>query len=239
MKLKIGALDFQHIFSNFNLPMLFVSRTDGEILDINNSAVELLRISSQNSNSRFFTDFLMVDWHQFLSQLEKIHLNNDCPHCINIYLDGKGDKTFEIYFSEPSLQDQENLLLILRDITEQKKMEEDLYQYGQELDLLNEAGQQLSRTLDLNEIYNILYTLVSDVMECDSLTVASYDYGSNMVRVTYVKQNGELLDSQKVRPIPLEPENNGIAREVIQSGNSMLINNYESIVEEDKTVYYF
>ena len=239
MNTKIGALDFQHIFSNFNLPMLFLRRADGEILDINNSAAELLGISSNSTDSRSFSNFLIVEWDQFLNQLEDLHLNRECPYCMDIQMNGGESKFVEIYFSEPSQQDHENLILVMRDVTEQKIMKENLDQYGQELDLLIEAGQQLSRTLALEEIYNILYNLVSDVMDCDSLTVASYDYGSNMIRVSFINQNGQLLDPQKVRAIPLEPENNGIAREVIQSGNSMLINNYQSIVEEDKSVYYF
>ena len=119
---------------------------------------------------------------------------------------------------------------VMRDITERKRQNETL-------DLLYQAGQALSQTLDPSAVFTVLTGLVKRSMPCEGIIISSYDPGEQLIRCEYAVVEGNPLAPEKFPAIPLEPEGTGIQSEVIRTGKSQLFNDYQARLQETTTVY--
>ncbi|MBN1318885.1 MAG: response regulator [Anaerolineales bacterium] len=131
------------------------------------------------------------------------------------------------------------------ELTERKKVESqrdatlaELERRTEELGLLYKAGHQLGRTLDLQEIYQVLYDVVSSVMACDSMVLSSFDPKKEIIRCVCNWHEGNPQDVSHFPSIPLEPEGLGIQSRVIRNGEPLLINDYIKEIQKVKTAYY-
>ena len=120
------------------------------------------------------------------------------------------------------------MLVSCVDITDRKQAEEALGRRTEELRVLYAAGRELSRTLDLQEIYDTLYELVSQIMVCDGMYVSSYEAADELIRCTYAKHGSRRLDVARFPPLPLDPEGRGSQGTVIRTGQSVLVRDYEA-----------
>ena len=59
---------------------------------------------------------------------------------------------------------------------ERKIAEVALTKRNREINFLYEAGQQLSRTLDLDSLYTTLYQFLSKMMDCSGLFISAYEF---------------------------------------------------------------
>ncbi len=116
--------------------------------------------------------------------------------------------------------------------------EQQLRQRTEELRLLYEAGRQLTSTLDLNIIYQTVYQIVSQTMDCSGLFVSSYDSTERLIRCVFGMHEGGPLNVSEFPPIPLEDEGRGTQSLVIRSGESLIINDYRSRIQTAQTSYY-
>ena len=126
----------------------------------------------------------------------------------------------------------------MEDITERKRAEEALRKRTEEVELLYEAGQQLSQTLDIDTIYDRLHGLVSGIMDCDSLAVSSFDPEDKLIRCAFAIIEGNQQDVSHLPPLPLNPEGQGTQSLVIHTGRSLLIRDYQGRVKTSKKAYY-
>jgi len=128
---------------------------------------------------------------------------------------------------------------IYRDITKRKNAEETLAQRNREMELVYEAGRLISRSLDVNTVYDTLYQLVVNIMECDSLIVSSFSAEEQLIRAEYVRIQDTRLDTREFPPIPLEPEGHGTQSLAIRNGKSLLIGNFLEQLRNTQTNYNF
>jgi signal transduction histidine kinase len=127
---------------------------------------------------------------------------------------------------------------VYTDISERKQAEEALRRRTEELRLLYEAGRELGRTLDLQEVRETLGELVAQVMPCDCLVVSSYDAEEQLIHCVYSLHEGKSLDVSTFPPIPLEAEGWGTQSVAIRSGEGLLIRDYDARIETSRTAYY-
>ncbi len=64
------------------------------------------------------------------------------------------------------LADEKMIVIIFEDITEKAKMEQDIIQQNRELSALNQIGQTVTQTLDLNTLLNTSLDKIIEVMDC-------------------------------------------------------------------------
>ena len=114
------------------------------------------------------------------------------------------------------------------EIDERKQAEDELRRRTEQLGLLYEAGRELGRTLDLQDIYDTLYELVSQTMACDGMFVSSYEAADSLIRCTYAKHGSRRLDVARFPPLPLGLEGRGSQGTVIRTGQSVLVRDYEA-----------
>jgi len=119
----------------------------------------------------------------------------------------------------------------LQDITERKLTERNL-------ELLAQAGRELSTTLDLRAIYTTLHGLIRRAMPCAFLFVSNFGADDQLIRCVYgCGPQGE-FDVQAFPPIPLEAEGRGTQSLVIRSGEPLVLNDYVAYLKTANTTYY-
>jgi PAS domain S-box-containing protein len=132
----------------------------------------------------------------------------------------------------------EHFIGIKVDITERKQQEAEILKNNQDMNLLYQAGKQLSQSLDLERVYLSFYKLISSTMQCGVLFIADYDSQNEMIRAKFAVMEGKTVDVSAIPAIPLEPEGYGIQSPVIRSGKSRIINNYGDALKQTNTNYY-
>ena len=117
---------------------------------------------------------------------------------------------------------------VFMNISERKAAEESIRRHSREIELLYEAGKQISSSLDLDEIYDRMYSIISQVAECSELIVTLYDPQKQEINYKYLRAGAidRRLDVSNIPPIPLAPKGFGIVSEVIRSGESIIIDDY-------------
>ena len=149
------------------------------------------------------------------------------------------DRVFQIYFTlTRNLNgDVIGVLGVAIDTTEQKRAEKTIKKKNEQISLLYETGKLLSRSLDLDALYDIVFNTIIKVAECDTLFISRYYPEEKIIRYTYLRDRliDNTIDTGSIPPIPLAPKGYGILSEVIRSGESAIINDYQSRFKKVKT----
>jgi len=120
------------------------------------------------------------------------------------------------------------LVGIGRDVSQLKKYESDLRRHTEQLQALYDGARVLGSTLDLVIIYQKLHDIIRQVAPCDGLFISSFDAETNLITCEYAWHEGALIDVTKLPPIPLEERGKGIQSEVIRSGESLMIGDFQA-----------
>ncbi|MCA9921582.1 MAG: GAF domain-containing protein [Anaerolineales bacterium] len=96
----------------------------------------------------------------------------------------------------------------------------------------------MGQTLDLTTIYRTVYRLVRTSMPCNTLIVSSFDNNEQLIRCVYVNHLGEEHDVSGFPPITLEASGAGIQSDVIHTGESLIINDFQARIKETEGNYY-
>lgn len=202
--------------------LLFVFDKNGTYLDYNASDQRLLFTSPKNFLGRNVKEINPGLGDEMMDHIQRVLAGEHLESMeYSQYIDSI-QYHFEARFYP---LDEERVLSIVRDVTARKVAEEELRQRNIEIGLLYEAGQQISRTLDFQVIYDTLYQLLQEIMDCDGLIVSSFNPLTHMITLTYARYNGTILDVSNFPTFPLEPEGQGVQSTVIHSGKSMLLHN--------------
>jgi signal transduction histidine kinase len=223
----------------------FVFNRKGELLYANQIFVETLRCRFDQiqkmmdriieKDSKLFT---RVVGHVIYKHEEFI-----VPKFILTHMEtGKRRQTFHIRFRPLTLllDDAVETVMIgtAVDITDETIAQEMVVQHTQEIELLHQAGQQLSETLDLKKIYHTFFDLVSGIMPHQNLFVSSYKPEEDLIYCEFAIVDGAEVDVGLLPPVPLEPEGKGLQSQAIRSGKPLLINDVQEQVKTASQAHY-
>lgn len=130
------------------------------------------------------------------------------------------------------------LLCTVRDIRENARTDQLLKRLSKKVDLLYETGQQLSRNLDIDHLYDIYCRLVAEVIDYTMIYISSYDSKTQLIHCEYAVNNGNRMDVSSFPPIPLEAEDRGTQSRVIRSGRPWLIRDYQVMMKTAKVSHF-
>jgi PAS domain S-box-containing protein len=131
------------------------------------------------------------------------------------------------------------VLLHATDIHELKSMQQELQSRNRDMSLLLEAGRALGETLDAKQIYSQLHRYISEVMPCDMLIASSYDPQTQLLHCEFLQTSEGPQDVSEFPPIPLEPPGQGTQSQVIRTGKSLLLPDYDQAFKTATTSYIF
>ena len=134
---------------------------------------------------------------------------------------------------------------IVRDITERKNAEEALKisakllnERARDMERLHQAGLALNSTLDLSAIYENIFKVVKNSMECYVFAISSFNKEDKLIRYEFVINDGEKLDAASIPPIPLNPGEGGIQSRVIKTGKPELFLDYKAELDNCRKIIY-
>ena len=179
----------------------------------------------------------------FKTELQTMLNTGNSPH-LNKYLEYPvvlknqtqrwiGTHTFSIHTREGSVT-----VTSFVDITEQKLGEKQLTTRSEEINILYRASQELSRTLDFEQLAHTLFLQISMIMDCDTFFIASYDDQKKLIHCIYGNVENNRVDTSQFPDIPLEEEGHGTQSRVIRSGHSWMIEDFQSEVKNSATTHY-
>lgn len=212
--------------------LLFSIDNNGIILQLEGQILKILGIDKKEflGNSIFDTDTY--------SPSIFISIKNAIIEKLSTSIFEYGDNVFQIYYtSVRELNGRiSGIIGAAIDITEQKKTELLIKKKNEHISLLYEAGKLLSRTLNINILYDTMFDTITKVAECDTLFVASYDKKEKLIKYTYLKDKlvDETIDTNNIPPIPLAPAGYGIVSSVVRSGKAAIFNDYQTELKKVK-----
>lgn len=112
-----------------------------------------------------------------------------------------------------------------------------LQRRDEELRLFLEAARQLGRTLDLDQIYDLLHHILTQIMPCTTLIVSHYDRDRQLLHCRYVRHKDRRQQIDHLPAIPLEPEGRGVQARAVRSGEAFLVPNWRAEIRRNRTAY--
>jgi len=130
----------------------------------------------------------------------------------------------------------ENFLVIFTDITERKHAEEVSRRMMERWSTIYRAGEEISASLDIEQVFQAVYRAVGQVMPCEDFLISMYDEDRNLMWGDYIIENGARVASNpyqidvgnRVAPNPY-PANRGLGGFIVKTGQSVLLNSPEQI----------
>lgn len=158
---------------------------------------------------------------------------------VNRTLDGREIQVLlNITFPEQG-EEFDRVLVSLMDISDRKKMEEDLRRRTTELELLYRAGKELGETLDLEQIFMRLQGILKKAIPCTAIVVSEYNPEQELITCVFATADGQKVDVRDFPPLKLLPEGEGVQSKVIRSGTSLLANDYWREYNSENERYIF
>jgi len=124
------------------------------------------------------------------------------------------------------------------DITAIKAETEINRKQSEQMSLLFKAIQQLSKTLDMNEIYEAILKFMSENTPNDGFAISEYDPETQLITCKAYWMGNKWLDVSSFPSIPLEEEGCGTQSIAIRTGQSLLIKDFQEQVKTSRSNYY-
>jgi len=128
------------------------------------------------------------------------------------------------------------VLSLSRSVSKREQTEEALRCYAERLAVVNALGHDLSETLDLWNIYELLSQAVHRLMpDIANLFISLYDPQRELITCVYGIHGGEIRDVSNLPPIPLEAPGVGTQSEAIRTRRPLIINDLDARHRKVKT----
>ncbi|MEE8341291.1 MAG: PAS domain S-box protein, partial [Candidatus Neomarinimicrobiota bacterium] len=212
----------QAIFDSREAGLLVVDN-NGQITHKNSAFIKMWNIPSRLNNNTDDSELLtfvlsqLSDPDQFLSKVKKLYKSTESSQDI---LHFKDKRIFERN-SQPLIVDKiiTGRVWSFRDITEQKKMEK-------LQSVIYKISQATHSAKNLDELYESIHKLLSDVLDVTNFYIATYDEKEQMLSFPFFK------DEEEESPESAQPFGDGLTEYVIKTGKPLLLNRKE---EEEYT----
>jgi PAS domain S-box-containing protein len=229
---------YKSMFEFNRAVQLLIDPDTATILDANQAACELYGYPQEVIKTMRVPDLDGKPYSEVQERLSQMKAGQ-ITHYTSTAKTSRGETyDIEIYPSPLQIKGKTAVYLIIHDITERKKAENLARSHAQRIELLFEASQIFSSTLDLHVIYTAIHQFVARTIPCDSLFVSAYDPQDRLIRGSYAWVDQTEIDANQLPPIPLEEEGRGVQSRVIRSGNSLLLPDYELYMLTADSHYY-
>lgn len=129
----------------------------------------------------------------------------------------------------------DSVLVSIIDITERKRLEQQSQRLLKQQIAANQLALSLGESLELADVYQIIYKHVVELMDVDAFVISSYEQAAQLIHAGFVIMEGNLLDATKLPPIPLEKDGLGTQSQVIRTGDPIYIPDFRVAMVNTET----
>jgi PAS domain S-box-containing protein len=218
-RLRESESQFRRLFEQSN-DAIFIHTFDGEIVDVNGRACEMLGYSKDELLQRTVAslhpeDELEVSRNALQSVLERENVRFESK-----FQQADGATLFVDISARVVDRDKGLVQGIARDITDRKRAQAELQRRNCELTLLNNVGQDLAATLDLQQVSERLLQAVTVIIGAEGASIwlcNGEQEGSLVCRALFHQGLDRSLVNLRLRP------GQGIAGWVAKTGESAIV----------------
>ncbi len=205
--LRESETKFRTIFENANDEIVYLDM-NGIVIDVNDRVEDIFGWSREEVLGKNFTDFMHMeqDTIERLTNLFKDGLSEETKSHITMQVKHRNGSTVFVEASSRLVHRDENLegiLVILRDITARQLAEEKILQHNKQLTTLNDIGQTISQSFDLDKILNNALDKTLQILNIDNGIIALLDKEEKSLVLT-VTRGATDEQIQEISPIKLE-----------------------------------
>jgi PAS domain S-box-containing protein len=236
--LKASEKQYKQLFESANDAILVIDPHTEEIIDVNSKACEMYG-SYKEELIGMDLKKITVDMEKGEKKIAELREKGTIKDVETRHY-RKDRSIIDILYNSSIInyKGKNAILSIYRDITVRKEHEKIIRQTSEQLRLLYETSENLNKTLDLEQIYEIIHTFVSGIMDCDGLCLSSYNPKEKIATCLAGWNGNKRIDVSGFPKLELEDEGHGTQSRVIRSGKSLLINDYGQYEHTSKKVYY-
>ncbi|NMB61919.1 MAG: HD domain-containing protein [Chloroflexi bacterium] len=140
------------------------------------------------------------------------------------------------------MEDEEHekrAIMVASDISQQMDDYHTIQQRNKEIETLYEINQLIGSSLDLEKIYDSFYRRISEIMECDSMMISSFNPVQKLIHCEYCCLEDKKIPISDFPALPLEKKGKGLQSQVIHSGKAIIINDAQTQASRAEHAYNF
>lgn len=208
---------------------IILTDPNGKIIEVNPAGVEILgytkkrELLSLGSTSQLFEN--KEDFYQLLKALSQKGFVTE----FETRLIGGQGKVFDILFTSNVILNTigqiTGYVIIMRNITKRKKVQEQIKDQNIRLATLNAISMTVSSSLDLNEVLNSTIDKILEVLEADSVRVYLLDRKQEMLNLAAHKGfSAEFIEESLIRARKVGA---GFLGQTVSVGKTRLVDNLQ------------
>ncbi len=144
----------------------------------------------------------------------------------------------EITRSQVQFGGKNAILILVNDVTSVLKAQGNLSRKNEEMNILYNSIRNISSTLDANKIYPQIYSLISKLIPCEGMTIASYDSKNKLIICKAAWVRSVKLDISKFPEMPLDSSGIAIQSNAIITSKSIILSDFEEYTRKNTSVMY-
>lgn len=223
---KISEEKYRNLFQNANDAIFLVDPATFTIIEANSYAEKLIGIPSAKIVGKHFRELTPIsERKKYALVLKKLLEEGNVRGIDDLHIINKKKKTIPVEMSaqKVNLGDREVLQLILRDITERKKAEQEIKRRLKELKTLYFLGIDISSARDMDSLLEKVYRYVVELFSVDNFYIALYDEEKDALVFELEYDEGK---RQRKRTVPLK-DARGFTGWIFRNNQPVLIRNWD------------
>lgn len=192
----------------------------------NPAANEIFGLPAGDLAGRNLREFILPEEFTAVLQQTEVRRQGQTSTYENRIIRPDGQVRTLLVTARPRIDDDGSFLgtfAIFRDITNLKRAEALLRQAAERRMILYRASQEISASLDSEQLYTAIHRAVAQLMPCEDLVIDLYLEARHEVVSLYIVERGQRVN------VPPHPADLGLAGHLIRTGQSLCLNSLKEI----------
>ena len=124
---------------------------------------------------------------------------------------------------------------IFTNITERKKVEKELLRRTEQISIINEMGQALAQTMDLDGIFHLAYHFLGELADRPNFGISLVNFSNQTLAAAFLNSDGNEMDISQLPPLPINHKKITGRSGAINSAKPVIIDDLEAEIANAKT----
>jgi PAS domain S-box-containing protein len=197
-----------------------VTPTESRVVQASENFYKMVGISNQEMLGKNMTELFPPDFAAKISADDWDVVSRGDVLKLDENLNGRNYITIKFPIS---LAGKKMLAGYTIDITERVQAEEVAHRMAERWAILYRAGEEISASLDSEQVFQAVYRAVRQVMPCEDFLICLYDEAHNLMGGEFILENGDRMESEPYLA------DRGLGGHIVHTGQAVRLNSPEEI----------